>query len=433
MTLIQNIRAGRIPGSVKKVAFAESIDAELLAYKISTGNVAIVQNKKRSHINAIGIGEDLRTKVNANIGTSENQDDTQFELDKLRLCEKFKADTVMDLSTGRNLIETRKKILEKSTIPVGTVPIYQCAVESKEKNQDILSMTAEDMFKVVEDQAEEGVDFMTIHCGINKKSIAALHRSERVMDVVSRGGAFTIGWMIKHDKENPFFESFDRLLYIAKKYEITLSLGDGMRPGAIADASDEAQFSELSVLAELVQRSREASVQVIVEGPGHMPLDQITTNVKIQKQLTEGAPFYVLGPLVTDIAPGYDHITGAIGGAIAASAGADFLCYVTPQEHLGLPQLSDVKEGIIASRIAAHAADIVKKVPKTKEVDLKMSKARKGLDWKTQEKISLDPKKIQKQSKKKPANLDACTMCGSLCSMKLISQYLGNENVNQCV
>ncbi|TET52980.1 MAG: phosphomethylpyrimidine synthase ThiC [Actinobacteria bacterium] len=433
MTLIQKIKSGKIPESVKKVALAESIDAELLAYKISTGNIAIVQNKKRKHIQPVGIGEGLKTKVNANIGTSENQDDTKFELDKLRLCEQVKADTVMDLSTGRYLIETRKKILEKSSIPVGTVPIYQCAVKSKEKNQDILSMTTEDMFKAVEGQAEEGVDFMTIHCGINRKSVAALHRSERVMDVVSRGGAFTIGWMIKHDKENPFFESFDRLLDIAKKYEITLSLGDGMRPGAIADASDEAQFSELSVLAELVRQSREASVQVIVEGPGHMPLDQITTNVKIQKQLTDGAPFYVLGPLVTDIAPGYDHITGAIGGAIAASVGADFLCYVTPQEHLGLPQLSDVKEGIIASRIAAHAADIVKKVPKAKEADLEMSKARKELDWKTQEKISLDPEKIQKQSKKKPANLDACTMCGSLCSMKLISQYLGNENVDQCV
>lgn len=433
MNLLQSIKSGQIPKTLKQVSIKESMDIELLAFKISSGHIVIPQNKNRRNLNPIGIGEGLSTKINANIGSSEHQDDINLELAKLKVCEQAGADTVMDLSTGSSLIEIRKKILEKSTIPLGTVPIYQTACESKDNNGSILAMTADDMFKTVQQQAEEGVDFMTIHCGVNRKSLEALIKSQRTMDVVSRGGAFTVGWMIEHDKENPFYEDFDRLLAIARDYDVTLSLGDGMRPGAISDASDEAQFAELSILAELVHRCRETGVQVIVEGPGHMPLDQIETNIKIQKQLTDGTPFYVLGPLVTDVAPGYDHITGAIGGAIAASAGADFLCYVTPKEHLGLPELEDVKEGVIASKIAAHAADIVKQVPKSKDWDLQMSQARKKLDWRAQEKLSIDPDKTRLFSKDKPDGLEACTMCGSLCSMKLISQYLGSDELGECL
>lgn len=433
MNLLQSVKLGQIPKTLKQISIKESMDIELLAFKISSGSIVIPQNKNRRHINPVGIGEGLSTKVNANIGSSENQDDPNLELSKLEVAEKAGADTVMDLSTGPSLAKIRTKVLEKSKLPIGTVPIYQTACESKEKSGSILKMSAEDMFKTVEDQAKEGVDFMTIHCGVNRRSLEALIRSDRTMDVVSRGGAFTIGWMIENDKENPFYENFDRLLDIAREFDVTLSLGDGMRPGALVDASDEAQFAELSILAELVHRCREAGVQVIVEGPGHMPLNQIETNVKIQKQLTDGTPFYVLGPLVTDVAPGYDHITAAIGGAIAASAGADFLCYVTPKEHLGLPQLSDVKDGVIATRIAAHAADIVRQVPKASDWDLQMSTARKRLDWKNQEKLSIDPEKTRQFSKNKPTDLDACTMCGSLCSMKLISQYLGREEIGECM
>ena len=433
MNLLQQVKRGQIPKTLKEVAVKESIDPELLAFRISSGNIVIPQNKKRKHIKAVGIGEGLSTKVNANIGTSETHDDVDYELKKLKAAEAAGADAIMDLSTGPSLNKTRKKILEKATVPIGTVPIYQAAVKSKEEHNKILAMDEDDMFDVVERQAEEGVDFMTIHCGVTRKSIDALQRSGRIMDVVSRGGAFTVGWMLEHDKENPYYEDFDRLLDICRQYDVTLSLGDGMRPGALADASDEAQFSELTILGELVHRCREAGVQSIVEGPGHMPIDQIEANIKIQKQLTDGAPFYVLGPLVTDVAPGYDHITAAIGGAIAASAGADFLCYVTPTEHLALPKVADVKEGVIASRIAAHAADIAKKVPNASDWDLQMSQARKKLDWTNQIKHSIDPEKTKKFAKDKPKDIDACSMCGSLCSMKLISQYLDTEQTGECM
>ncbi|HDZ86784.1 MAG TPA: phosphomethylpyrimidine synthase ThiC [Actinobacteria bacterium] len=433
MNLLQQVKRGQIPKTLKEVAVKESIDPELLAFRISSGSIVIPQNKKRKHIKAVGIGEGLSTKVNANIGTSETHDDVDYELKKLKAAEAAGADAIMDLSTGPSLNKTRKKILEKATVPIGTVPIYQAAVKSKEEHNKILAMDADDMFDVVERQAEEGVDFMTIHCGVTRKSIDALQRSGRIMDVVSRGGAFTVGWMLEHDKENPYYEDFDHLLDICRQYDVTLSLGDGMRPGALADASDEAQFSELTILGELVHRCREAGVQSIVEGPGHMPIDQIEANIKIQKQLTDGAPFYVLGPLVTDVAPGYDHITAAIGGAIAASAGADFLCYVTPTEHLALPKVADVKEGVIASRIAAHAADIAKKVPNASDWDLQMSQARKKLDWTNQIKHSIDPEKTKKFAKDKPKDIDACSMCGSLCSMKLISQYLDTEQTGECM
>lgn len=433
MNLLQQVKRGQIPKTLKEVAVKESIDPELLAFRISSGSIVIPQNKKRKHIKAVGIGEGLSTKVNANIGTSETHDDVDYELKKLKAAEAAGADAIMDLSTGQSLNKARKKILEKATVPIGTVPIYQAAVKSKEEHNKILAMDADDMFDVVETQAEEGVDFMTIHCGVTRKSIDALQRSGRIMDVVSRGGAFTVGWMLEHDKENPYYEDFDRLLDICRQYDVTLSLGDGMRPGALADASDEAQFSELTILGELVHRCREAGVQSIVEGPGHMPIDQIEANIKIQKQLTDGAPFYVLGPLVTDVAPGYDHITAAIGGAIAASAGADFLCYVTPTEHLALPKVADVKEGVIASRIAAHAADIAKKVPNAGDWDLQMSQARKKLDWTNQIKHSIDPEKTKKFAKNKPKDIDACSMCGSLCSMKLISQYLDTEQTGECM
>jgi phosphomethylpyrimidine synthase len=326
----------------------------------------------------------------------------------------------MDLSTGRRVGETRRSILARSSVPVGTVPIYEIVINGLARHGSIKDITVDEMFAVLEAQAAEGVDFFTIHAGVVRKAVEILAERPRVLDIVSRGGAFLADWMIENGEENPFYEYFDRVLDIARRYDVTMSLGDGMRPGAIADASDAAQIQELVVLGELQKRSFKKGVQVMIEGPGHMPLDQIEANVVMQKRLCHDAPFYVLGPLVTDIAPGYDHITSAIGGAIAASKGADFLCYVTPAEHLRLPTVDDVREGVIAAKIAAHAADIAKGVAGSAKRDLEMSVARRKRDWKKQFSIAIDKAKPMRYRKgSRPGAHDVCTMCGEYCSIKL--------------
>ncbi|MFN3568045.1 MAG: phosphomethylpyrimidine synthase ThiC, partial [Caldimicrobium sp.] len=363
----------------------------------------------------------LKTKVNVNIGTSKDRPNLEEEISKLEIALKYGTDTVMDLSTGGPLDEIRKIIREKCPVPLGTVPIYQAAIEAVEKHhKSIVHMTVSEIFDVLQRQAEDGVDFMTVHCGITRTALERLKNKERILGVVSRGGSFIIEWMVYNGKENPLYEYYDELLDLAAAYDITLSLGDGLRPGCIADATDGPQIQELITLGELTLRAWEKGVQVMIEGPGHVPLDQIEANMKLQKQLCFNAPFYVLGPLPTDIAPGYDHIVGAIGGAIAGAFGADFLCYLTPAEHLRLPTIEDVKEGIIASKIAAHIADLVKGIKGAWEWDLEMAKARAALDWEKQIELSIDPEKARKYrleggiSKSK-----ACTMCGEYCAIKI--------------
>jgi len=431
-TLIDKLKNGEVPGAIDTVSVEEGVSKEHIIDGVLDGTIVIPANNNRNGVKPLGIGKGLRTKVNANIGTSDEYPSIEDELNKLEVALKAGTDAVMDLSTGGPLIEIRKEIIRRCPMPIGTVPIYQAAVIAKEAYASIVEMTADDVFGVIEAQAEEGVDFMTVHSGITWKTLSALQQQGRVADIVSRGGAFTVGWMIHNDKENPLYEQYDRLLEIARKHDVTLSLGDGLRPGCLADASDRAQIQELLILGELVDRAREANVQVMVEGPGHMPFDQIAANMRLEKEICKGAPFYVLGPLVTDVAPGYDHITAAIGGTMAAVSGADFLCYVTPREHLGLPDAKDVHEGIMASRIAAHAADIVKGVKGAAEWDLSMAKARKALDWNEQIKLSIDPEKAASaRAERKVKDIDGCTMCGDFCAMKVVAEYLGTK-VESC-
>jgi phosphomethylpyrimidine synthase len=425
MTQLDAARAGKITPEMKRVAWNEGIDAESIRKGVAEGFIVLPANINHAQVNPLGIGKGLSTKVNANIGTSSDFGNVDTELEKLKMCVDSKADTVMDLSTGGDISAVRKAILSASSLPLGTVPIYQACVDTATKEGAMIKMSDDCLFAAIEEQAKDGVDFITVHCGVTRSAIARLKEQKRVADVVSRGGAFLMGWMLYNERENPLYEYYDRLLEIAHEYDVTLSLGDGMRPGCLADATDRAQIEELLTLGELVKRAREAGVQVMVEGPGHVPLDQIETNIRLQKVICGEAPFYVLGPLVTDIAAGYDHITGAIGGAIAAAAGADFLCYVTPAEHLSLPDPEDVKQGIIASRIAAHAADIVKGVKGAKDRDLKMSAARKKLDWEAQRELSIDPEHFQKAHSKHASSGKACSMCGGFCAMALVEQFLG--------
>jgi len=426
MTQIEKARKGLFGGALRKAAAAEGLAPERLAELVAGGLAVIPFNPAHAPVRPAAIGRGLRTKVNVNLGTSRDFPRLADELRKVRISLEYGADALMDLSTGGDLKKIRKAILARTPIPLGTVPIYQAAVRAMDRGDSIVEMTVEDLFEAVGSQAREGVDFMTVHCGLTRKAIDRLRRQGRVADVVSRGGAFHLAWMLHNDKENPFYAGFDRLLEIARRYDITLSLGDGLRPGSILDATDRPQIEELLTLGELVQRSREAGVQVMVEGPGHVPLDQVEMNMRLEKRLCDGAPFYVLGPLVTDIAPGYDHIVSAIGGAVAAAAGADFLCYVTPAEHLGLPSDDDVREGLIASRIAAHAADIVKGVPGALERDLALARARKRLDWETQRRLAIDPVKFAAVRKRRKTRSQACSMCGDFCAMRIVSEFLGS-------
>ncbi len=424
MTQTEKARKGVLTPALKKVAAAEGMAADKLAGLVARGFVVIPFNPIHSPARPSGIGQGLRTKVNVNIGTSRDFPRLADELSKVRISLEHGADTLMDLSTGGDLRKIRKAILARTPVPLGTVPIYQAAVKAIDRRATIVDMAEEDLFEAVESQAREGVDFMTVHSGLTLKAIDRLKKQGRVADVVSRGGAFHLAWMLHNDRENPFYARFDRLLEIARRFDITLSLGDGLRPGSVLDATDRPQIEELLTLGELVKRAGEAGVQVMVEGPGHVPLDQIEMNMRLQKRVCYGAPFYVLGPLVTDIAPGYDHIVSAIGGAVAAAAGADFLCYVTPAEHLGLPSVDDVREGLIASRIAAHAADIVKKVPGALERDLELARARKRLDWDAQRRLAIDPAKFAAVRKRRKTRTKACSMCGDFCAMRIVSEFL---------
>lgn len=431
-TIIERIKKGDVDSSIEAVSNDEGVSKDLIIEGILQGTIVIPRNANRVSMKAVGVGQGLRTKVNANIGTSDEYPFLEEELNKLDIAIKAGADAVMDLSTGGPLIKIRKEILARCHLPLGTVPIYQAAVIAKDSYGSIVEMTSDDIFAVIEEQAREGVDFMTVHAGVTWKTVDALRQQGRVADIVSRGGAFTVGWMIHNNMENPLYEQYDRLLEIAREHDVTLSLGDGLRPGCLADASDRAQIQELLVLGELVDRARRVDVQVMVEGPGHIPFDQIAANIRLEKEICKGAPFYVLGPLVTDVAPGYDHITAAIGGTMAAVSGADFLCYVTPREHLGLPTAQDVHEGVVASRIAAHAADIVKGVKGASDWDLQMAKARKAFDWNKQIELSIDPKKAASaHTERKTNDVEGCTMCGDFCAMKVVAQYLGTQ-VESC-
>ena len=421
MTIIELIKSKdkNILKMLKKIAEEEKVNFQELLDNIVLGKVVVLKNIKSS-VKPVAIGKNLRTKVNANIGTSPDLVDIKFELEKLDAAVKAKTDAIMDLSTGGDLDYIRKTILQHSPVPVGTVPIYQVVCETLRKKKTIKDISIEHIFEVIEKHAEDGVDFITVHCGVTKKNIEILKKHKRVTGIVSRGGAFLAEWVIKNNKENPLYEHFDRLLKIAKKYNLTLSLGDGLRPGCLADANDEAQIAELKTLAELSKIANKESVQVMIEGPGHMPMDTIEEHVKLEKKLTGEKPYYLLGPLVTDIAAGYDHINSAIGAAIAAKSGADFICYVTPAEHLRLPEPEDVYLGVISARIAAHAADIVKRKKYEEDlVDFKLSKARKELDWKTQQKYALDKIKFSEERKKILSKTKkVCSMCGSYCAMR---------------
>ncbi len=425
MTQLEIARKGEISPQMQAVARAESVEVEAVRQGIADGKVVVPANVNHKNLVPCGVGAGLATKVNANIGNSSDYGDTATELEKLRVALEAGADAVMDLSTGGDIPAIRRAIIAASPRPIGTVPVYQAGVAAIEAHGAIVRMSVDDIFDAIEAHAREGVDFVTVHCGVTQGAIERLKQQGRVTDIVSRGGAFMVGWMLHNDRENPLYEEYDRLLAIAREYDVTLSLGDGMRPGSLADATDRTQVEELITLGELVERARAAGVQVMVEGPGHIPLDQIEMNIRLQKSLCKDAPFYVLGPLVTDIAAGYDHITSAIGGALAAMAGADFLCYVTPSEHLAIPDADDVREGVMASRIAAHAADIVKGIPGAAERDRKMSEARKRLDWEEQARLALDPEKVGRVHRQRATAGAACSMCGQFCAMDLVAQYLG--------
>ncbi|HAA90509.1 MAG: Phosphomethylpyrimidine synthase [Thermoanaerobacterales bacterium 50_218] len=428
MTQLEKARKGEITPEIQQVADAEGLSSEKLAELVARGFVVVPSNKRHQLQRPCGIGKTLRTKVNTNIGTSPDFPDWKRELEKLEVALTCGTDTVMDLSTGGDLKTCRREILKRSPVPVGSVPIYEAAVRARERHGAVVKMSTEEIFQVIADHAADGIDFITIHCGVTRQIVERLKEQPRVMGIVSRGGAIMAGWMIYHDQENPLYAQFDRLLEIARDYDVTLSLGDGLRPGCLADATDHAQISELMVIGELVVRAREAGVQVMVEGPGHVPLDQIEANVKLQKRLCQEAPFYVLGPLVTDIAPGYDHIAGAIGGALAGAAGADFLCYLTPAEHLGLPTPEDVRRGVMATRLAAHVADLVKGIPGAWEWDLEMAKARQNLDWEKQLELALDPQLArQMRGERNPASRETCSMCGDYCAIDILKKYLGGS------
>lgn len=430
MTQREAALAGRITPALRRVAEKEGVDAEFIRAGMAAGTICIPANPAHKRLDPTGFGAGLRTKVNANMGTSAHFPDTGKELEKLELAIAVGADAIMDLSTGRaaDIDRTRQAVIDASPVAVGTVPIYQAAVEALEGRGAIVDLRADDLFQVIERQAKDGVDFMTVHCGVTLAALERLKGEGRVAGIVSRGGAFITGWMVHHGKENPLYEQYDRLLEIAREHDVTLSLGDGLRPGCLADATDRAQVQELLILGELVDRAWRAGVQVMVEGPGHVPLDQVEANIKLQKRICHGAPFYVLGPLVTDIAPGYDHLTSAIGGALASAAGADFLCYVTPAEHLGLPTAQDVRDGVIAARIAAHAGDLIKGVKGAREWDLEMSKARKALDWNKQISLAIDPVTAGRYRKERnPEGITECTMCGKYCAMRLAGEFLGKD------
>ncbi len=425
--IMKEARNGKLTPEIIAAAKYDGIEPEKLMRRIASGKAVVPKNVNHDFPKVMGIGEGLRVKVNVNLGTSRDFVDLDEELEKLRLAEKYGADSIMDLSTGGNISEIRKAIISSSNVMIGTVPIYQVGVQkAMDPGKAVVDMTEDDIFNAIEDHGKSGVDFITVHCGVNRKIVDILKKRKRTTGVVSRGGSFLVAWMIHNGQENPLYENYDYLLELANEYEMTLSLGDGMRPGGLADSTDAAQVEELITLGELVLRAREADVQTMVEGPGHIPLHQIAANVGMQKALCHEAPFYVLGPLVTDIFPGYDHITSAIGGAIAGMAGADFLCYVTPAEHLALPTTEDIREGLIASKIAAHAVNISRGIDVRK--DYEMDKARYALDWERQFDLAFDREKAEHYRKRRgPGVSEVCSMCGDYCALKLTREYLDDE------
>lgn len=427
MRQIEEARKGNITPEVASVARDEGLPPEQVAAGVAEGTIVILKNNRApgGARKVLGVGKGLRTKNNANLGTSRDACDVDYELQKLAVSVQYGADTVMDLSTGGDLPAIRRLVLQRSSVPVGSVPIYQAATHALEEGKPFHKMTPDEIFRVIEENAKDGMDFVTVHCGVTRASLEALRNQGRVLGVVSRGGALLVDWMMENDAENPLYADYDRLLDIAYEYDMTLSLGDGMRPGCIADATDRAQIQELLSLGDLAKRALDSGVQVMIEGPGHIPLHQIAENIRLEKELCHGAPFYVLGPLVTDIAPGYDHITSAIGGAIAAWMGADFLCYVTPAEHLRLPTIEDVREGVIAARIAAHAADIAKGVKGASDKDFRLSLLRQKRDWGGQIDAAIDPEKARAYHDSSPSAVsDACSMCSELCSIRLLEERL---------
>lgn len=420
MTQLESARQGVITDQMRQACADEGVEAQALLERICGGLVVVLANREHSHVNAVGIGEGLRTKVNANVGTSPGKSGPEGELEKVRSALSAGADTVMDLSTGGDIDLTRRTIMAHSAAPVGTVPIYQAAIEVGGPEH----MTLDSYMEVFERHAKDGVDFATVHAGVTREAMPLVEK--RLMGVVSRGGSFLLRWMADGQRQSFLYEHFDEILAVARAYDVTMSLGDGLRPGCIEDATDEAQLHELRVLGELAERCREAGVQVMIEGPGHVPLDQIEENVRLAKKQCGGAPFYVLGPLPTDVAPGYDHIVGAIGGALAGACGADFLCYVTPKEHVGLPGPEDVRDGVVATRIAAHIADVAKGVAGARQLDAEMSRARAARDWDAMERCALDPERFGAALAGEERG-DRCSMCGEFCAIKLFRQTFAEE------
>lgn len=427
-TQMDAARKGILTKELLAVAKKEQMEPEKLVKLVAAGQVVIPANKCHTCLDPNGIGSALRTKINVNLGTSRDLNDLDMELQKVNDAVAMGAESIMDLSSFGDTQKFRRKLTAECPAIIGTVPIYDAVVYYHKPLREI---TSEEWLQIAEMHAKDGVDFLTIHVGINKNTAERFKKMKRLTNIVSRGGSIIFAWMEMTGQENPFYEHFDRLLDICQEYDVTLSLGDACRPGCLEDATDVSQLEELLTLGELTRRAWEKNVQVMIEGPGHMPLDQIAANMKIQQSVCKGAPFYVLGPLVTDIAPGYDHITAAIGGAIAASAGASFLCYVTPAEHLRLPNRDDVKEGIIVSRIAAHAADIAKGIPGAKEWDRKMAQARARLDWEEQFSLAIDPEKARRyRAESKPEKEDTCSMCGNFCAVKNMNRILSGEIVS---
>ena len=423
MTQISEAKRGKTTPQMKDVARCEKIAVDVVRKGVAAGQIVIPCNSIHAP-SSLGIGKGLRVKVNANIGTSREHCNFKEELEKVKVAVDAGAHAVMDLSTGGNLDKIRRALLKTVAVPFGTVPIYQAGIEAIEKRGSIVDMTEDDMFTMVESQAKQGVDFAVVHVGITKESVERLRKQKRLIPMVSRGGSFHMAWILHHDQENPLYKNFDYLMEIAKGYDLTLSLGDGMRSGALSDSNDRAKFQELLIIGELVEKARKFGVQTMVEGPGHMPLNDIQANIQVMKTVTKEAPYFVLGPLVTDIAPGYDHFVGGIGGAFAGFCGADFLCYVTPAEHLCLPDKNDVRDGVVATRIAAHAADLARGVDR--DIDRTFSTAREALDWKKMFELCIDPAKAKEYRAKRLPSEDtkACSMCGNLCALEMVKKYL---------
>ncbi len=427
-TQMDAARKGIVTTEMRRVADKEKMDIKILTELVAKGRVVIPSNINHKNLQPEGVGEGLRTKINVNLGISKDCSDIEIEMKKVKKAIELNAEAIMDLSSYGKTSEFRRKLIEVSTAMIGTVPIYD-AIGFYEK--ELPDITEQEFIDVVEKHAKDGVDFMTIHAGITLECVHKFKNNKRLTHIVSRGGSLMFAWMELNKKENPFYKHFDKVLDICEKYDVTLSLGDAMRPGSIKDSTDASQIQELIILGELTKRAWERNVQVMIEGPGHMAIDEIAGNMMLQKRLCHGAPFYVLGPIVTDIAPGYDHITTAIGGAIAASNGADFLCYVTPAEHLRLPTLEDMKEGIIAVKIAAHAADIANGIKGARNWDNEMSEARANLDWNKMFDLAIDPEKARRyREESKPEHEDSCTMCGKMCSMRNMNRIMNGESVN---